>query len=510
MPYTTTTRNPRLRVQHTDIGRITHLIGSQTPITLYDSSGNSIPLGSQTTTSWRTKPPGEQPASWTNVIRGDDMYRAIRRGYDFSVRSGSSGTLNDLVDKGITPYDKGHEFYSALTYSHKEANETSLDPHNNDMGALKCPGAILPRDRKTTTVKFSQAVKLPGNSYYTRFEYWGQGPSLWYPTGVAKVPDLLEYPTDSQIIQDGTACIRRASPVSPQANTVQTLCELAREGFPLLGKATVSAAKGNSYGALVQAPAKEHLAATFGVKPIVGYLDDLMDTVKKSHQLLVQLRRDSGKAVRRSYGLIDDVTTTKIADVPYSSFSNRSWAEGTSNWNVLPFVNVDNVRCVTTDILTRKVWFSGQFVYHINVGDSLLDKFERFSQEADRLYGLAFDPSDAWALTPWSWLTDWAWNVGDILSNASAQLAYGQVLRYGYVMHHYAKRRTHLISGLRKANLTPLAPFLSGDTSIVRKKRTRSTPFGFGVNLPSLSNGQWAILGSLGLTRGPGILRLDE
>lgn len=155
---------------------------------------------------------------------------------------------------------------------------------------------------------------------------------------------------------------------------------------------------------------------------------------------------------------------------------------------------------------TEKYSFSGAYTYLLNVDDTMLGRLERFEQISNLLLGTRLTPSVLWELAPWSWLTDWFWNVGDIISNASSLSDDGLVLRYGYLMRHtLAFNRYTISSGVTLQGGLKTGPITATFTRET-KERVKATPYGFGLDPASFSAGRWAILGALGLTKSNKIL----
>jgi hypothetical protein len=154
-------------------------------------------------------------------------------------------------------------------------------------------------------------------------------------------------------------------------------------------------------------------------------------------------------------------------------------------------VNEDQVK-------TRKTWFVGCFVYPDLIGGS--DWVEDYYHKASYLYGLDLNPYTLWQLAPWTWLIDWFTNVGDIIKNVTNAAINGLVLRYGYVMETTTVTRT--ATG-KKPIIFDAGPSINGygyTYGGITKVRVGATPFGFGVNLSTLTPTQIAILAALGIT----------
>jgi hypothetical protein len=104
-------------------------------------------------------------------------------------------------------------------------------------------------------------------------------------------------------------------------------------------------------------------------------------------------------------------------------------------------------------------------------------------------------PEAVWNVTPWSWAADWFGTTGDVLHNISALGKDGLVLQYGYIMHSQMRdeSRYATYSAARSSSW-----YERSEKTLVRRP---ATPYGFGVDLNSLSAKQTAILVALGLSR---------
>lgn len=301
--------------------------------------------------------------------------------------------------------------------------------------------------------------------------------------------------TDDELVVYGTKAIALARPVAPLSGFGVTLGELRNEGLPqMIGHNLKEILRGFRH--IPKAGSKEFLNWEFGWRPLWS---DVMKTVKNvqhSDRIITQLYRDSGKPVRRRITLPmeSSVTVTNLDDgVGVSSYP--PWPAGS-------FTGYAGTRGVTdkTVTTTRDLWFSGSFTYFIPRDDSILSRSKRYLMEANRIAGLRPDPELLWNLAPWTWLTDWMLNTGDVIANATSFAIDGLVMNYGYMMEHKQERteystRTSFSSG---------AVFSSSQAWLREsKRRIRATPYGFGLNPSTFTSKQWAILAALGISRKP-------
>lgn len=302
---------------------------------------------------------------------------------------------------------------------------------------------------------------------------------------------------------EGPKAVQACIPTHPLMDIAVTLAELRREGFPRLGEELAKhAALGKGLSTGGKTASKEYLAWEFGLRPLLQEYNNLVSMVASVQDKLNQLRRDSGKLIRRSFSF--PVTRTSEVQTGYSGgywngISNTSYPQNafTQSWTRYGGFT----RTVTT---TRRTWFTGAFTYHLQEGDALSDQMARLAQEAQYLTGFQITPEVLWNLLPWSWLSDWNFNIGNNIANASALASDGLVMAWGYLM-------TENISDHTISTTSPY-PELKGlgavsPTAIYRihtKERRKASPFGFASNPSSYTARQKALLAALGISKTPG------
>jgi len=240
----------------------------------------------------------------------------------------------------------------------------------------------------------------------------------------------------------------------------------------------------------------EYLSVEFGWKPMLNDIQSLSAAVTKSHKILDDYRRGSGKQIRRQYSFPTETSQNVVIKdniYPYIPTST-TWF----------YVNPG--RLTRTETIQKDCWFKGAFTYYLDPGEDRMGKLLRASQEAKKLYGVRITPDVLWNLAPWSWAADWVSNAGDVISNVSAFASDGLVMRYGYLMEHTIATREYRLEGYRlygdSAPRTDVATFVTET-----KRRIPATPFGFGLELGALSGRQQAIIAALGLSRNARVAR---
>jgi hypothetical protein len=149
-------------------------------------------------------------------------------------------------------------------------------------------------------------------------------------------------------------------------------------------------------------------------------------------------------------------------------------------------------------------WFSGAYTYYLPPYGS----FDRYRSLANKLFGSDLTPEVLWNLSPWSWLADWNLQISSSIAAAQRFQNDNLVLRYGYLM---VRDRVTVSSNYSIKGISPQdTPFTRAGYTHVhydRKRRVKSTPFGFGMNPTTDFNPfQWSILAALGMTKAPRVL----
>lgn len=291
----------------------------------------------------------------------------------------------------------------------------------------------------------------------------------------------------------GATAIARCQPTNPVANVSTFLGELTRDGLPHAGSELLKN-RIRSFKDL----GSDYLNVEFGWRPFVSDIRKFLYSIKNSHEILDQYERDSGRLIRRGYKF-DTVTV----DPGHGIYANRPAQPA-----MIPqFWSNQWAPLQESGEYTKKYWFKGAFTYYLTRGDSTFAKMEKWATEADKLLGIKITPDVLWNLAPWSWFADWIGNFGDVLTNVTAFSSDKLTMRYGYLMAELSYRRRYYQEGIQFSDGIPRKPIWQDFTTTL-KTRQKATPYGFGLN-PStdFTSRQWAILGALGMTQGPGLLK---
>ena len=415
-----------------------------------------------------------------------------------AVLSVNGTTSSNTFTTGITGEEtttswKGINWLAYRTLK-KRARETGKALKNDELLSMMDLGHEF-----ETVKKYVEHGRLPDVHVHASqgiYDYVYDGPwvakeglvdknSSLYP---AVPPDLRD-----RMITLGTTAIARTMPTNSVASAAQFLGEL-REGLPAVPGRHLVGNPGN-----LSSYSDEFLNYQFGVKPILSDLQKFAEAGRTANKVIAQLKRDSGRLVRRRYTFpVDRIVTAPVVQ--------------STNWYGYPGLRVATPNAYSsgpgkltkTREETYTYWFSGAYTYHYADGDRAVDKMRAAEQRLAKLFGVRVTPELLWELTPWSWAADWFANTGDVIHNLSAFGNDSLVMRWGYIMCHYTCRDTYLAEGVSlKGNASgPLTQTFVTDV----KKRVKATPYGFGLDTGTFSERQWAILGALGISRGSRLL----
>lgn len=423
----------------------------------------------QTTTSYRSEKRTTGEDREYESASGEELRRGIRKEYQ-------------------TRYDNGHNF-NTLRHTYE-------DPHGPFTWRV-------PVDSKGT--------------------YWiHTGDVSFVITGSAGTFPSISIPSGSQINQDGAIGINRTLPTTPEANLFAILGELRQRLPQFIGAGTANSALSQIEtsrrwkegfaptvikrgGASSRNIGDEYLNVQFGLLPTAS---DLQSLARGIADFSVETRNLQARAreykIRRRVQLGEEKSFSVVSG---DSFIPGIGLFGGQNYKSF-FWNGNGTYSTTDNYVSRK-WFSGAYTYHLSEGINFLGKLGKYEQLANELLGTHLSADAVWQLTPWSWVIDWFYDVGSFIQNLSTLAGDNLVLRYGYVMHHTKCVRERRVRGLLPKQTTygpsTVPKGFAGFATTESKIRTGATPYGFGVDMASLSARRVAILGALGLTKAPKI-----
>jgi hypothetical protein len=383
-------------------------------------------------------------------------------------------------------YDMGHEFTT------KKITRTG---GFQDGGVIRAWNGNFFNGREHT---FSHPVT---NTRYLHDGVW---------RNIGEDPDPSWFITTNDVAS-GKALLNSAAPNRPVASLSTALAELIREGLPSMIGVSLLKDRASSMRGL----GSEYLNVQFGWIPFVSDVIKIVNALQNAQGILDDYVRNSGQIVRRRRSLppLQRNLFFEGANISNGSaaFHQGYKPDGSSVGSSGGGFSASATGTVVSVSCRQDRWFSGAFTYYVpEAGHGVFQDLSRFEALANKLLGTRLNPETLWNLTPWSWLADWLFGIQNNISVASRFSEDGLVLRYGYLM---VRDRVTVSSlyGVRVStgyDTPQMTKSAFERITYDRKRRIRSTPFGFGLNpLTDFSARQWSILAALGMTKAPRTLR---
>jgi hypothetical protein len=316
----------------------------------------------------------------------------------------------------------------------------------------------------------------------------------------------------------GTSWIRRNRPGNPVASFGQFLGELRQlpQSMVFLKRRSKD----------FQDLGKEYLNTEFGWVPFVK---DLIAIYRLQHTLrdrLEKLVKSNGINIRRRSKRVP-ITDPLLVDEgvilrPFGPLDNvfeggSQLMPGFHSLGPAPYWSTFadfTGRCSYSvyEVTDEDVWNCGTFVYYVkDIGSD-----EWTGKAIAELFGLIPKPQLIYQLYPWTWLVDWFANVGDIVSNLTANAVDNEVLTNCFSMRTQTKRFEieldvqwdELDFDSAFPDTIPLHFHTPSGSDTIRfvsfersKLRQQASPFGFGLKSGDFSGRQAAILAALTTSR---------
>lgn len=419
----------------------------------------------------------------------------------YSVVNNFSGTIQNLggpyeiTGRQTTTSENHPEFFKVMRHRNrhliKKMNSKTFDFWLKNKGGDT--GGPFHTQKHEYWTSHPELVHLYASSGNNRFEFHGPMTAFAHSVG----PTSVTWPVASAFDENslraaGATAISLVAPLNPQVSIATSLGELKNDGLPSLpGLALFQAAYRRER--LISSLGSEFLNVMFGWKPTIADAQKLAETVRKSSDIIAQLKRDSGRPIRRHF------------DFPVVTSETSSQIGGTTNLSTSPSIRPDfwsSMSGIKTKTIYKetRIWFDGCFSYLLDPGDNAVERAIYHARIAQALYGVnPISPEVLWELTPYSWAVDWFTNTGDVIKNLSNWATSGQTLRWGYVMREERITHTYTLSGPTLKGRAPV-PFIQKFT-VIDKRRIKASPFGFQLEWDGFSNSQKAILAALGISR---------
>jgi len=400
-----------------------------------------------------------------------------------------------LVGEEVTTSRRGSNWLNFQRLKQKARKMGYQLPSEEKLSRMDLGTGGFTNVKKYVETNHLNMVDLDITSGVYRYQY--RGPWVAKAHNVGPTSSLFPSYSDTDLlfkmISKGATAIARTAPTNPVAGAAQFIGEL-REGLPSVPGRNLIGHKGPS------SLGDEYLNGVFGIQPLVNDLRKFGEAARTADKVVAQLKRDSGRLIRRRYTFPTERYVTGPTVQSTSWYGSPGLRLATPN----AFATYPGKLTYTREE-TYEYWFSGAFTYLYTDGDRAVDKMSAAAQRLNRLYGIRPSVDTLWELTPWSWAADWFANAGDVAHNIAAFSNDSLVMRWGYVMCTYTIRDTYLMEGV---TLKGGPPGPHSQTFVTKvKKRVKATPYGFGLDpAVAFSARQWAILTALGLSKGGRLL----
>jgi hypothetical protein len=415
----------------------------------------------------------------------------------FRTRLRSDAKVSTLVsDLAADPYAYFLDSTSRRKYSDR-LRERNLQPQGDPDR-----GHPFELKRHTLTGKLHDITRVAGTPA-TTYNYFG---SLVYPvpsgTALNSVHEgtLRAFAPYKETGLDAFAqqAYARTAPTSVVFDAAQFLGEL-REGLPRLVPSLLRGGSGFFKNA-----GSDYLNIEFGWKPFIQDIQNAGKALLGATNLLAQ----QGKRVHRTYSLPETLQADSLSstgNVTVTVCNPRGFAAGDNSLGPGFTAQTSATLASAYDYAktrSSRRWFEGEFSSFYPLGFDPNDFLHRLNALVD----VRITPSTLWELAPWSWLVDWSLRIEDTIRANEINANDLLIMHYGYAMEHtvyttnISWRATSGPTGTASWSGLPRSGGYFASTEY--KRRLRANPYGFRTGgTGSLTGGQTAILGALGLTK---------
>lgn len=441
--------------------------------------------------SFRTVPTGEyvpdhvaDPYAWM-MNSSQAEKRAMAEANGLARKGKISGkqkpTLKGIVDRSH-PYTKEVQeiatSHTRTDYTHGQSSSSGFITRGGPLWANQAQVASAHRGR----IPFPLSVA--GASYTTGYS----------------IPLI----STSDLASVGADAIGRVAPSSDGVNLPLMVGELVRDLPRVIGASLFD--RGASVWKM---GANEFLNYVFGIAPTVRDLALLAETLMSLSQRILQIQRDAGRGVRRSYGY---PVRTRNESFDSSELSSQGIILMAARFNDYgPYQAGDfGSRVYGGNFVSElhayeevRDFFNGSFTYYLPKISGFETRVSEYMASMNKLFHLQPSSQAVYQLTPWSWLLDWAYDVGSLLRTAEVVQDDNLVINYGTATR--LGIRTLRQSTRVASDSTPDNPSY-GTVHTVRRsfkmQRIRANPYGFVSPLGSaFTPMRLAILAALGISR---------
>ena len=480
--------------------------GNNSVGTTWDVSGRPL-IGYEALFTFRSGKRSKQLSqagnSYKSLVRSGSLADQLRRRNEFlqmQIRdelTPSSGTTGAFNCSG----DTGHPFatfkmsatngYASASYS---GGGTSYVTDVNLTPLIPFPNFADPFGNAITDADVKK-----------RFTYFSWPSTGGFLLAAAPTPaNQIVSNTVKNVVASGV--IASANPWKPKATLIQSIIELMSGDIPSVTKNL----RKHIYDLqnLKRAAGSDYLNVAFGWLPLVNDIRGTVETLLKLHMLLLgsdEYRRARGGDLGTWARMAE---TTSDRGIRFGS----PLAAGTSSPYFKDYQNTGSPLLSPGSIpSTDGKWSRSCFIqadfrftakYHRGAKPNAMHM--RYIQLATELLGLELTPAVLWELTPWTWLLDWASNLGSLAANISMLDWSNILLDYAYLTFVVKTTSAVTWSGPKTlSNGVKLShSYIANSYTVEEKIREQASPFGFSVSWDGLSPFQLSILAALGMSRG--------
>jgi len=281
--------------------------------------------------------------------------------------------------------------------------------------------------------------------------------------------------------------------LAPFANTWKDLVSSSKSGF------SSASAKKAELKRMVRSPkpiSNQFLNTVFGWAPLVDDVSKMCEVVLNYSDFVADATRKNGRWQRRKFK--EEVVEFEEVLSSQTGTSNFSTPYMTTGWIVPQSGRLQLVRQTVT-----QVWYEGSFKqYYPEFDESLMGDKSAIASvaQAIRLSGLEINPVNVYKVLPYSWLLDWATNVGDNIQLIHDMASDAVVSRYFYLMRRTVHRFVYRVSFSFVSGGSISYEAVAGHE--IKRREVGQNAFGFTALPGGLSGMKLSILAALGFSRG--------
>ncbi len=446
-----------------------------------------------------------QAGKYESLVRSGSLADQIRKRYEY---------LNNEIKETLTPTsgatgvfqctgDTGHPFasYKVRSYGNPMLLTYKSSTSNITADVNLSEYTPFPLDLDPTGL-----FSVKGNIFrrHTYFQWPSTGGYL-----SSSAPSLSNQIYSNAVKNSlSSGLIASANPWKPKATLAQTILELMSGDIPTVFKNLRKYIY--QLQSIKRAAGSDWLNIQFGWVPLANDIRATVEVLMKLHMLLYA----DDQAYRRTRGG-DLGSWSRLFETPYSrvlttgSPLNSSTtsdpfvkdAQGITPRSSPPPIGAGVGAWSLSTRITADFRFSAK--YHRGARPNSQER--GYLERAMELLGLEVTPAVLWELTPWTWLLDWATNLGSVASNITMLNWSNVLLDYAYltcVVKTTSSVSVKLSSSLISANTTVNGTYFGLGFESIEKVREQASPFGFSVSWDGLNPFQLSILAALGMSRG--------